>query len=964
MGFFNDILDEIMAAAQGNLFDKVRQIIDQEKLRKKLNDMENELDKYLKENYENEIYYDSLDRYIHNGKINKNTYSDDITSAFYYTLLCAFLDSDDNFLGETRFSNYHWDNIQKNYPNDKYDKNAIKKCFMHYYNTFKDVFGCPSDTDRSSVNAIKETVNENSDNIVKTIVDESELIRTTIHEGVELILKHGNAEGDVHSAKEDKICDYNNEYQERLQDPLFLESDIDDGQKATLADVYIEPHIKFDFDNLKQWAENRESRILLLYGKAGIGKTSYTSWLSLHSDFTQECHILELRKYIDILDSINPWESIKKCFNCMRDEEYQNKVLILDGLDEVCVLKNEFDGHEFINNFCNALRTGIGRNIRIIITSRMGYFNDINKNNHIEVATIFWEKDSINDWCDAYCKIHNNRVDWCESFKKTYASLEPKDKRKDVFCTPLILYICCVSQVDISKHDSVASIYDEAFNVIGTRRYNELTDASKGDFEINKQFTKELAFQMFLNDKLEDILSSDFVQIAKEKVVCWAQDKRSYQVKEFEFEKLFAINHFAYGKNNAIEFAHKTIGEYFTAVKLYEDYFEQIDGSVDNMWHNIFNAFRYKLIPSDILRYLVDLILNKQDDNWKERFFKAYYVGIENQTLSVVSCFESEYSTSSAALINQMQITFRNLTWLFTGLGFDNSKFVNTKENLQILASYFYGDVNISGWKNLENINLTNSYLVNSNFEKSCLKYANFTSAVLNKVNFNKATLESAKFIEANLKEANLKEADLIKADLMAAHLTGADLTGAYLTAEYFTRADLTRSDLIPAHLTGANLTKAHLAGADLTKAHLAGADLTRAHLATTNLIKTDLTRANLTEAYFIGADLKEARLTEAYIVRVQFTEANLTRVNLAEADLTDTKLIKTKLIDANLTNANLTRANFTDANLTNAHLKGVYILKADSTSTHLKKTILTEADLEKAILTGAYIKNGSLIVS
>lgn len=45
----------------------------------------------------------------------------------------------------------------------------------------------------------------------------------------------------------------------------------------------------------------------------------------------------------------------------MCDDEYQNKVLILDGLDEVCVLKNEFDGYEFIENLSNTLRTGFGR---------------------------------------------------------------------------------------------------------------------------------------------------------------------------------------------------------------------------------------------------------------------------------------------------------------------------------------------------------------------------------------------------------------------------------------------------------------------------------------------------------------------------------------------------------------------------------------------------------------------------
>ena len=665
--------------------------------------------------------------------------------------------------------------------------------------------------------------------------------------------KQNNAKGDA------QICDDNNEYQEKLKDSLFLEADIDDDKKATLEDVYIKPHIKLSFRNMKQWAENRDSRILLLYGKAGIGKTSYTSWLSLHSDFTQECHILELRKYIDILDSKNSWKSIKNSFNCMNDEEYQSKVLILDGLDEVCVLKGDFDGQEFINTLCNTLRTGIGRNIRIIITSRMGYFNDISRSNLIDVATISWEEDSVADWCNAYCDIHNNRADWCESFKKAYASLEFGDKRREVFCTPLILYICCVSQVDITKHNSVASIYDEAFNVIGTRRYNELTEDSRWDFEINRQFTKELAFQMFLNDKLEDILNSDFVQIAKEKVICWSQNNQSSQVKELEFEKLFAINHFAYGKNNAIEFAHKTIGEYFTAVKLYEDYFKQIDGTAENTWRNLFNAFRYKAIPMDIMQYLTDLILESQNGNWKEKFFKAYYAGIENQLLSVVACFKLEYSTSSVALLNQIQIAFRNLTWLLTGLGFDNDQFNNTSENLQILASYFYGDVNISGWKNLENIDLTNSYLALSNFESAYLKNANFTSANLNSVNFHKTILELAQFTKADVEEAYL----------VKTNLTGANLAGANLA-----RANLTSANLVCANLAGADLKEANLKDANLKET-----DCTSANLKGAKLIRADLTRAYLRESNFTGAYLKGT-----YLARKDFENTNHTGAYYAEA--------------------------------------------------------------------------------
>lgn len=270
------------------------------------------------------------------------------------------------------------------------------------------------------VNALKETIINKTDDAQKTLSGEIALLNETLIAGFDRFDQRNNADTDIQLKNEEKICDDNNEYQERLNDTLFLESYIDDGKKASLKNVYIEPHIKFNISNykdIKRWAENRESRILLLYGKAGIGKTSFTSWLSLNNVFKQEYHILELRKYISILDSNNPWESIKISFKCMSDDEYQDKILILDGLDEVCVLNREFDGRKFIENLSNILRTGFGRSIRIIITSRMGYFNEIERNNYVEIASIFWKEDSIKEWCFKYCNVHKNRVKWCEALK-------------------------------------------------------------------------------------------------------------------------------------------------------------------------------------------------------------------------------------------------------------------------------------------------------------------------------------------------------------------------------------------------------------------------------------------------------------------------------------------------------------------------------------------------------------------
>lgn len=451
-------------------------------------------------------------------------------------------------------------------------------------------------------------------------------------------------------------------------------------------------------------------------------------------------------------------------------------------------MKENFDGNNFIKDLAKSLATGFGRTIRVIITSREGYFYSISKTNNIEVQTMLWNQSSVNNWCKYYVKVHNEKKDWCERFKEKYNNLNDYDKRKDIFCTPIILHICCVNEIDISKHNSVASIYDEAFNLIGKRMHSDLREDNENSFKISKQFTKELAFQMFLNDKLEDVLGSDLVIIAKQKVYKWIRMKKIAHTGDLEFNKLFAINHFAYSKYDAVEFAHKTVGEYFTALKLYEDYFEHMfdvesDKQAENMWRNIFNAFRYKPIPLDIMDYLVELIRGNIESykTWEELFYDSYYVGIEKQLLFTNVELYSEYKTSNIVLIEQMFLTFRNLSWLLTGMGFNNDKFIATPENLEILASYTYGDVNFKSWKNLNYINLSFH-----NLEKANLEGAHLSNAYL--IN---TYLTSANLVDARLIGANLEKANLTGAKLMGANFKGVTLDRAYLIGASIENADI-----------------------------------------------------------------------------------------------------------------------------------------------------------------------------
>lgn len=739
MGIVNILFDEII---DENIHDKINEYFNQIQIRKNFSLAMKKNDEFFIENYGNKTYYNNLDNYIHNGNIPIDNYEN--ISSFYFTLMLIFLGNNNSLIGENRFVECHWLKFNSFFSGFGNYSNEIKKFFENSYKIFKETFCNLSNENKKLSIDLKSDLHNELDNLSKKFFDfftKKEVEKNN----------HFNVAPDYH------IYDDNDEYIEKYNDALFLEESFKDENKAVLKDVYVSPKIDCDFCD---WLSNRYSRILLLYGKAGIGKTSFISWAICKNYFNFKCHTLELRSHINEISSNRAWESLKKCFKCDDDSLYEEKILILDGLDEVCVLKNGFDGYKFINNLESSLHNKFGRKIRIIITSREGYFNPVNLTNNICIKKIEWDTKSVNDWCDSYSDIHKNKKEWCENFKKEYNRLNNNDKRKEIFCAPIILYICCVNDIDISKHDTVTGIYDEAFNVIGRRKHNMLGFIDENSYIINKQFTKEIAFQMFLNDKLEDILNSDLVKLAKEKTLKWMKNNKSDYDKELEFQKLFALNHFSFNRNDSVEFAHKTVGEYFTALKIYEDYFENIFNTepknyAKQMWSNIFQAFRYKTIPIDILEYLIGLIKKNSGEKWIKNFFDNYYIGIEQQLLFTSVIFESEYNTKYFVLSEQMCLAFRNLTWLLTSLGFNNIKFKATKKNLCILASYLRGDVNLKEWKKLSCINLNRANLSGSNFSGVSFAGATFKRAELNGAIFENASLSSV-----NLNGANLTDAD------------------------------------------------------------------------------------------------------------------------------------------------------------------------------------------------------------
>ena len=465
-----------------------------------------------------------------------------------------------------------------------------------------------------------------------------------------------------------EITDRNIEYIRDYYEPLFLEEDEIFSEECTdnialLEDAFVEPMLSYRdnlcsvIDTLKSWAANTDRRkrrmnakIYLLYGKAGDGKTSLVSHILAKNILGEKCHAIALRNHLDTLapeadgEEPNYWRLLKDCFKdkeepntpALKDKEFSGKVLILDGLDEVCVLRQHFNG----NTFIRGLMADAPSDVKILITSRNGnYFEDVGSCSDVTTGTLQWTEGKVKEWCGAYKAVHSCRAEWCDELPDKLKSRE--EKFRNALSTPIILYICCVRNIDISTENSIAGIYDEAFKKIGLRKFNQnakFEDADRKQHEVNWQYTKELAFQMFLNGKLEEVVAVDGMNdFAKERTRTILKEKHetdAYDKIEPEFKKYFAVCPFVSKKGESgVEFAHKTVGEYFTAVKLYEDYFgklfqngEQTDD--ETVWTTIFQAFRYKEIPVDIINYLVERTEKRKNNAWKEKRLRSFYRGM------------------------------------------------------------------------------------------------------------------------------------------------------------------------------------------------------------------------------------------------------------------------------------------------------------------------------------------------
>lgn len=798
---------------------------------------------------------------------------------------------------------------------------------------------------------IKEISNQNTERIIEEIQDSTKELK-------ELITSK-----DSHTIQ--PVCtsptNDNQAYLDAFTNPLFLENEEEDENVLSLADMYISPSIKGKdikaSECVKKWYNTKTKPCLLLYGNAGVGKSSFVSKIladangkaeksKVEFDFdSSKVMAVALRNHTDKINiQLKAEEILTTLFNCDSAEQLKDKLLILDGLDELCVLKYGFEGKLFLEKLSR-----LGYGYHVLVTSRESgsYFTEPRDEEGLRTERLIWEEKQIKDWLDLYKAQKPRKEKWCIKFHEQFCSLETDDTRREIFCVPIILYICGTSETDIEDHSSIGSIYRDAFTKILLRKHlrgqSNTDEFKEADKEANMtawQFTKELAYQMFLLNTL-DLVDDDESKArcaigfrnAKKRTADVLKEEYNIINPDLDLKKELAICPFA--KENGqggITFAHKTVYEYFTAVKLYEDYFARFDSdyyqtkdkatAAKEVVESFIEAFRYEAISHDILYHLCEM--NEAPLSSKLGYCKstgldymnyenAFIFAMQNHMYAIIgmksavkqylyasfSKFEKKYNNwRSKSLEIQLNTSYANFTWFLTKHGFRNNERI---PECMLIGSLLYNSLIppcFEKW-HLEDADLQYNHLEKANLLDAHLENTKFQGAYLIEAYLNNAHLQGTKFIGANLFKANLENSDLTDADFTYANLKRAQMNMANLTNAVLKDASLNSADLTRATITCANFNFANMKSAHLNKA---------------NLQSANLQRANLQSAYFEYADLSKAVLNGSNLIDADFIKANLTDADLSYTDLSDANMSGTDLRLTNLTGAIMKSAKYCNA--------------------------------------------------
>lgn len=651
---------------------------------------------------------------------------------------------------------------------------------------------------------------------------------------------------DIKTQEQHQIQSRTQEYAKKWDSNMFLndfsEWDENRGVNVKLKDVYINEHLPhFIWENNEKESDNldillseyidgrNENKMLLILGLPGIGKSTLIIWITAH--FIDSIDDILVYKFASDLNDID-WESDRITDEIVEKlglsyDEFNDKILIFDGFDEISVGYNRKDILE--NLYAELMFRKTIVNFSLIITCRENYIQEEKslKCDYIKLQP--WNEVQIMSFCKIFQYITKNEI--------SEYTIGKAITNRSVFGIPLILYMVLSLNISIKENGSIVDVYNKIFSLeggiydrcIANKSFADKHRISRIKMQIH-QISREIAMWMFENKPDEASIPQEEYQ----KICVDVKKKNEYEKVDRDFligSYFKLVKHCEGMGTERLCFVHRSIYEYFVAEYIFTSMQKPL--AREDLAGILGVLLKGNVLSKDkeIIVFLMYFIKNCNYQYLFEHVKKTFYLMLSNgMTYYTNRSFKCVTRCESVIFANMMEIMH---LWDIKQIEFDNSICYYLKSNTGITLNL--REINLEG-KDLEYANLGG---------------ANLAGANLNSVNLRSANLKGANLRLAKLNGSNLKGVNLVRAELMGAKLVGADLA---------------RANLKGANLSGANLLSANLSGADLRK---------------TQLKMTKLAGANLSRA-----DLRKAYLSRVKVERVKLAGANVTKIDLEGLNL------------------------------------------------------------------------------
>lgn len=621
------------------------------------------------------------------------------------------------------------------------------------------------------------------------------------------------------------------DFKKKWNDIMFLEDRKRDDVRY-LKDLYVLPDYEiwentYGFDaklirksNLDEVMESyityndSRSQIQLILGSPGIGKSTFLIWL-INQPFLRDKDI-HLFRFADAEGITWAQQSGKRTVQEMlsymgfaSSDELDGKVIIWDGYDEISV------SEEQRIRLLKAIGKLWGSRCRVIITCRENYISNVSQLEQyidcyfLKPFTRDLKNDHNHDQIRLFAQKYQGRNDNESDISKNLEILLDSNNNdmEEIVGIPLILYmILSVAMVDPSFIRNSTDIYLEIFKVNGgiydkvlkNRQYDDaMIEEDRIEIkEAMQKFSQEIAYEMFINNSQKcSIVKANLIinslQIKKDLSSILSESFFRTNMKYAE------VNH----SNGMIEFVHRSLYEYFAALKIYNDFIDELEQSsnvekfYDNNNHIIHIMkrlsilFRWNIMSEEIINYLSSFfeihqkesltlrnILNDQD-LWEKIFITMLEFGMihDDKANDQIDISGNTFSER----VEKELVCFENII-----------KFIQMIRGLALWEKLFLENTSINIRARLE-FYLRVKYCEKLNLSKFNLSFLDLSRTNMNGYKFVGCDLTGTCFNEASLVGADFSDSILEMTDLNNSRLVLANIDKRkVLTMQGFNKAD------------------------------------------------------------------------------------------------------------------------------------------------------------------------------